>query len=79
MGILEQSATPVSLLVINRQRSFPPPQDRTQKQMNDNLLQKTIITKPKVFRAADYEHVRLLIYTWHRGKKTQPSAHLEKT
>lgn len=33
-------------------------------------------TKPKVFLAADYEHVQLLIYTKHRGKKLNP--HLDK-
>lgn len=24
---------------------------------------------PESVRTADYEHVQLLIYTWHRGKK----------
>lgn len=57
IGELKREA-PVAADVINRPPSLPPD---PQKQMNANFGKNA--TKPKVFRAADYEHVQLLIYT----------------
>lgn len=60
--------------IINRADSFLPHHSRKQKQINDNYNKKNNnSTMAESVRTADYEHVQLLIYTWHRGKKIQPS------